>query len=99
MEFLLPYRKKKGGNFSKELPGISPVRSWIINFYFLVIPVFSKLGLLSRFGNKQAEVAWRMQGGLSMKSGLWDEGIWAGGALTQSESAMMSCTLVLAVPS
>ena len=58
-----------------------------------------KTGLLSRFGNKQAEVAWRMQGGLSMKCGLWGEGIWAGGALTQSESAMMSCTLLLAVPS
>ena len=38
-----------------------------------------KTGLLSRFGNKQAEVAGRMQGGLSMKSGLWGESIGGGG--------------------
>ena len=38
----------------------------------------------------------------SMKSGLWGEsmgGERGGGALTQSELAMMSCTLLLAVPS
>lgn len=58
-----------------------------------------KTGLLSRFGNKQAEVVWRMQEGLSMKSGLWGEGIWWGGALIQSELAVMSCAVLLAVPS
>ena len=40
-----------------------------------------------------------MQEGLSMKSGLWGEGIWWGGDLIQSELAVMSCALVLAVPS
>ena len=67
MQFGLPYRKVKGGNFSEERISRNVTCGVLDNQLLLVSHTcILKICLLSRFGNKQAEVVQK----LSMASGL-----------------------------
>ena len=76
--FITP-SKEKGWQFFKRITWNFTCEILDNKLLFFSHSCILKTGLLSRFGNKQAEVAGRMQGGLSMKSGLWGESIGGGG--------------------